>query len=983
MRTCNSKFKIQNAKRRLPWGVLVLHFAFCILHFSARPASAAQAPAAPLVADVRVEQEGQAVTDPQILTLIETAIGEPVSVADVRESIRHLTSLNRFGDVQVFQDAVGDGVRVRYVLFPLHPIDRVDFRGTVGLDEGELRRSVVERFGLPVAAGRADTIVDALQATYRSRGFPDAHVMSRVEETHNPDRATLVFDVDAGRRAVIHDVRVEQVDPREQATVLGIPQVRTGQPYDADAVQVELDRYTDNLRGRGYYEARASHSVAFDAEGAVVTLHLARGPKVTVAFAGDPLPEKERERLVPVRTEGSADEDLLEDAQNAIAEYLRARGYRDARVSYQPEERGDQLTITFTVTRGPRYEVEHVTISGNAGVGADELQQAIRIKSGDPFVQAAATGAAGTLRNLYRSRGFTRAAVQVTPAVLPADSPSDVRRVDVAFAITEGPRTIVRSVTFTGNMVLTTTQLRAAMTTLVERPLSEVTVLSDRDRIELDYRNRGYESVVVNPDVMLAEDDTQADVRFTISEGPQVLVDHVIIVGNERTSTQTIERELLLKPGEPLGYSARIESQQRLSALGLFRRVRIEELPHSGEGRRDVMVQVEEAPPTTIGYGGGAEVGARLRTGEGGRAEERYEFVPRGFFEIGRRNMWGKNRSVNLFSRVSLRSRDIALTGSGVSLVDITETRYGMNEYRVFGTYREPRVFGTRADVLLTGILDQAIRTSFNFKTREARAELGWRLSPQHSVAARYSFEETELFDVQFSEAEKPLIDKVFPQVRLSKVSGSFIRDTRDDLIDASRGRLFISDGEIAARVLGSQVGFLKTYVQGFTYHRLPGARRSVLVLAARLGAAHGFPREVNDQIIAPAERLPASERFFAGGDSTVRGFTLDRLGTRETITVSGFPRGGNSVIILNSELRVSVFGNLQGVGFVDGGNVFLKASDLDLSEIRGTYGFGGRYRSPIGPVAAVVGFKMHRLELVPGRKERGYVVHISLGQAF
>src|SRR5207344_1115805 len=134
-----------------------------------------------------------------------------------------------------------------------------------------------------------------------------------------------------------------------------------------------------------------------------------------------------------------------------------------------------------------------------------------------------------------------------------------------------------------------------------------------------------------------ADDDTRANITFTIREGPQVIVDHVIIVGNRRTSASTIERELALKPGQPLGYAARIESQQRLSALGLFRRVSITELQHESEPRRDVLVQVEESPPTTIGYGGGIEGGTRLRpTGEGGAAEERFEVAPRGFFEVGR-----------------------------------------------------------------------------------------------------------------------------------------------------------------------------------------------------------------------------------------------------------------------------------------------------------------------------------------------------------
>src|SRR5262249_12141686 len=187
----------------------------------------------------------------------------------------------------------------------------------------------------------------------------------------------------------------------------------------------------------------------------------------------------------------------------------------------------------------------------------------------------------------------------------------------------EGPRTLVGSVDVTGNVVLTDEQLRPMMTVAPGRPFAEVDVASDRDRIDLEYRNRGYENIVVEPRVVLADGDTRANVVFTLTEGPQVIVDHVIIVGNRRTSTSTISRELTLKPGQPLGYSARIESQQRLSALGLFRRVNITELQHSAESRRDVLVEVEESPPTTIGYGGGIEGGTRLRpTGPNGEAEE-------------------------------------------------------------------------------------------------------------------------------------------------------------------------------------------------------------------------------------------------------------------------------------------------------------------------------------------------------------------------
>ena len=170
-----------------------------------------------------------------------------------------------------------------------------------------------------------------------------------------------------------------------------------------------------------------------------------------------------------------------------------------------------------------------------------------------------------------------------------------------------------------------------------------------------------------------------------------------------------------------------------------------------------------------------------------------------------------------------------------------------------------------------------------------------------------------------------------------------------------------------------------------------------MVALGARLGLARGLPRSVlrigedgepildddGDPIVDLVHDLPASERFFAGGDTTVRGFSLDRLGTEETISPSGFPTGGNGLVVLNAELRSAVVGSLGVVGFVDAGNVFLRAGDIRLHELRATAGFGLRYLSPIGPIRVDLGFKLDRRELSPGRLEKRSVLHISLGQAF
>ena len=962
--------------------------------------SLARAQVAPVVSEIQIEQEGRVIEDQSISGLIATPTGAPLSMRQVRDTVAHLTSLNRFEDVRVLQEATPAGIRLRYVLVPLHPVDRLAFRGTLGVSENEVRDVIVERFGEAPSAGRMEEVHEALRLWYRDRGYVTARITPSIEETHNPDRATMVFDIVAGVRARIGRLEITVIGGGQQEESQDIG-VSVGDVYDNDEVVRALDEFVADLRGRGYYEAQSIHTPLFESDGsATVRVSIERGPLVSVAFAGDPLPEDQRELLVPVRAEGSADEDLLEDASADIEDYFRVRGYRDAVVAYTREETGEKLTITFRVTRGPRYVVDTVTISGQAEIPLPELDALTGIERGRPYIQAVVDAGASAIREAYRRRGFTRAAVQSTVTERPREREQDGDRpVEVRFRITEGPRTLVGMVSSAGAITIAEAALREPMVTVPGRPYSEGDVAADRDRIDLEYRNRGFEGVVVNPEVSFVDDGTRADVRFVISEGPQVFVDHVIIVGNRRTSTSTITREILLKPGEPLGYSARIQTQQRLVALGLFRRVVVEELRHGGEGRRDVIIRVEEAPPTTLGYGGGVEGGTRLRpTGESGQAEERFEVAPRGFFEIGRRNLWGKNRAVNLFTRVSLRSRDIVLSEDGVRLEEpAPESGYGFNEYRVVGTFREPRVFNTAADALLTGIIDQAIRSSFNFLRRQARAEVGLRLSQRYSVAGRYSYEYTRLFDERFTEEEKPLIDRVFPQVRLSKFSGSFIRDARSDVVDPSEGTFVIVDGEVAPRSVGSEVGFIKTLLQGFRYYRVPAERRVVVALGARLGLAHGLPRPVlrigadgepilddsGEAIIDLVQDLPASERFFAGGDTTVRGFSLDRLGTDETISASGFPTGGNGLVVLNAELRSAVVGSLGVAGFMDAGNVFLRASDIRLHELRVTAGFGVRYQSPIGPLRVDLGFKLDRRELAPGTLEKRSVLHISLGQAF
>src|SRR5215204_4013410 len=976
---------------RLPWFCvhLALSLSFC--------ADAANAQVGPPIVEIQLDQEGRTVNEPAVLRLIETRVGDRLAVRSVRETIAHLMALGRYEDVRVESEPVGNGVRVKYVLMPRHPIDRIEFAGRTELSADDLRQRITERFGTSPSTNRLNELIEMLRLEYRRRGYPAAKLTPRLEATHDPDRSTLVIEVNPGPRAKILDVRLTQVDATERSTLTEVPDIKVGDTYDENEIGRKMQAWETRMRERGHYEARANQNASISEDGSVfLFLNLELGPMVRLVFEGDPLPGDEVDKLVPVRREASVDEDLLEDSQSMIETYLHTQGYRDATAMYTRQERAGELVITFKIMRGPRYLLRSVTVTGNFVVLTPQLVPLVRLKEGEPFVRSTLAMGVTAIENLYRISGFTRTQVKATENVVaPEDVRDPDRLVNVTITIVEGPRTELRSVTFQGNMTLSDAELRKRISTAPGRVYSIAEVIVDRDSIVQAYHDRGFETVAVTPQTMFSESDTRADVRFTIVEGPQIIVDHVIISGNLHISTETIEREIVLRPGEPYGEAAVAQSRVNLVRLELFRRVQIEALAHSGETRRDVLVQVEESRSTTVDLSGGVEGGYFVRpTGEGGLAEDRFEATPRGSIQVTRRNLWGKNRTMTLFTRVSLRTRDAQPNAAQLNPPETIQSSYGFHEYRALASYREPRLFRSSAEILVTGIVEQDFRPSFNFARRVVQAQVGNRLSDLYTVTGAYSFQRTRLFDIRAAANDEAwLIDRLFPQVRLSKFSGTIFRDSRDpsEALDPTHGTQVIATADLAARAFGSEVGFLKTYLQGYYYHQLPVPRRIVLALGARVGLAHGFNRDIPPAQLSdvPAtggtiNGLPASERFFAGGDTSVRGFALDRLGNERTISTTGFPTGGNSVVVLNSELRAHLFGAFHGIGFVDAGNVFPLASDLSFSDLRPAAGFGLAYKSQrIGLARIDLGVNLNPQEFVPGAPERRWVVHFLLGQPF
>ncbi|HEX7486249.1 MAG TPA: POTRA domain-containing protein [Vicinamibacterales bacterium] len=943
------------------------------------------------IAEVRLLVEGREIHDADVAGVLETKVGAVLTTAAARESIILLMALARFEDVKVEAQITPRGIVLVYDMMPVHAVKSIEFRGDLGLPVRQLRAAVEDRYSASPPVSRAGEIAAMLEGLCRDHGFLKATVRPSTEVMHNPDRTRLTFEVSAGQPARVGTAQVEGAPDGNAGPVLLLLGLQAGARFDRVGLDSAVARYVEDLRAKGFLETKVEPDVAYSSnrEQVDVTVRMARGSHVTVTFRGDPLPEKRRAEIMALLREGVLDEDVLENQERSIEDELRARGYRDGAAPFTREPRGEgQLQVVFTVTQGPQYRVAGVEVSGNQQLPRAEIQTALRVERGQWFVKARVDADAGAIRELYRRQGFRTAGV--TASAVPAGA--DPTQLVVQFAIAEGPRTTISGIEFEHVSAVPLTVLQQAIGSQVNGPFYQPQIENDREAVLYQYQAQGYQQATVTVPQGFSQDGTRFTLRFVVEEGPQSLIDHVLIVGNLRTKTATIVREMGLQPGMPLSFVGLAGAQRRLSALGLFRKVQVTPLERNTDSRRDVVVTVEEAPVNTIGYGGGLEGALRLRTnGLTGLPEQKFDLAPRGFFEIGRRNLWGRNRSVDLFIRGAIRSSDqfnTAALPSTSSSTTVQDSGSGFREYRVLGTYREPRFMDGPIDVIVTGAIDQAIRSTFDFNRRQVYVEGSHRFGPSLSVAGRYSFGRTRLFNERIDPASQLDVDKVFSRVRLSAVSASAIRSTRDDAFEPTRGTLSALDATVAPRALGSEVGFIKGNWQGFVYKRLPALGGAVLAGGVRLGIAFGFPLTVvnpSGQVVVIEQELPASERFFAGGDTSVRGFALDQLGSRSVLDQNGVSNGGNGLVIFNVEMRFPIWRqkSLGGAAFVDTGNVFAKVSEISLGELRSGAGVGIRWKSPVGPLRLDLAWKLNPITFGKGTRESRFAWYITIGQAF
>ena len=210
--------------------------------------------------------------------------------------------------------------------------------------------------------------------------------------------------------------------------------------------------------------------------------------------------------------------------------------------------------------------------------------------------------------------------------------------------------------------------------------------------------------------------------------------------------------------------------------------------------------------------------------------------------------------------------------------------------------------------------------------------------------------------------------------------------DTRDDIFYPSEGLRLAGGLDISLPALGSEIEFGRITMGCRYFFELP---KEYIV---GLRATTGLIIPIRDQAT-----IPISERFFNGGDSTVRSYKHSELGPKDD---NNEALGGLGYNVFSIELRKRFYKNFATTLYIDAGNVspnrslyekgFLPYTDrsellddtLDdfFSEFKFGIGIGFQYLLPVGPIRVDVAYNRDPEEQW---NEDSWVYHFSLGMAF
>jgi len=749
-------------------------------------------------------------------------------------------------------------------------------------------------------------------------------------------------------RPRVVDITIAGLDADDERLVRKQLRLDVGERFDVFEWRRDQERVAELFRKRDQQRVTvASYRRDVGVEGQLALDYVIQpGPVTTLEVTGATLSPAAIAEMRGAWSQVGIDEFLIDEWRDIASEDLIRQGYIAARITPTITTPGNAWIRRdghVAIEPGQRVARRDFVFEGNALVTDEQLLDIVRTERLDPAGWVRPALLSGPIREKYMALGHFDVTVEAEPVRLDGD------RALLPIRIAEGRQFLVGSLEIVGEHALSETQISSALGLEAGAVYLPQVAQRGADRVADLYHREAFPDALVDIASYVDPKSASASLRLTINEGPRHVLKEVAVAGDTITSPGLFRRVANLDVNAPLPTRAVDEAQSRLYDTGIFHSVvptieAVGDVDASGSQPVRVTFAVEEQPRYRLRYGLQATTNA---LGESGFTTR--DVTPGASIDLRRNNLFGRGFFAGVGASGTRRSNRVrALLGSSTWFGRNADTTFSIERLYVvrdFPSYTVDTVG------LVSGV------------------EQRWPITRNTRIAFGYSFESQtadysgDLFTDPVSGLPLPLrIDS-----ELGSVSTTYTWDTRDNVFNPTRGWFHSSRLEFGDGLLGSDLRYLKGYVQQYGFFSRKGI---VFASAARLGVV-----EMNNEDLFASLAV----RFRAGGATSVRGYEQDALApTLFRDLGAKLTAGGDVLAVFNEELRIPVWRWFGSVVFVDVGNTFPRRADVALDGLLVGVGAGMRLNSPFGIIRLDYGVPVRE----PNARQKA-IWYFGFGHAF
>jgi len=697
---------------------------------------------------------------------------------------------------------------------------------------------------------------------------------------------------------------------------------------DTDLDEALIDRDIRSLYRTGLFEFIEAKRESLP--GNVVNLVIEVTPKFRVlnlVFEGNKA-YRQRRLMKEIKTtqNGALDERQIKDDTQKLYELYQKNGYNQAQITYTVDRNRSTGfgTVTFKIREGAKVRIAAVVFVGNDHIKPKKLRKEMETKKWHMFSWLTGSGRLKDdefeedlikLRDYYQEQGYLD--VEIAEDKITFDYPKPDRLV-VTIRVNEGRRYHLGDITFSGNKIYSSRLLNYIPKQRKGAVFVPSKLDDDRQSLEDFYGREGYLETRVR---LVRKPNLQTgniDVEYQLDESEKFQVESIKIEGNTKTKSIVILRELVMGPGDVFSSVMMKISKLRLENTRFFEDpVNVTDESTNIPGRKNLKISVQEARTGNLTFGAGfsslekAVVFAEV-------TQSNFDlFNRRSFFQ-------GDGQKFRLRFQIGSQSSELILAFEEPWLFE-RELSFGFQLYRTTSDYNSSYY--------------EEIRTGSEVHLRK-------RLFNWLEGQISYTYEVVDYSNVpQGAPIQIRLLEGT---TSTSKIGLALTQDTRDKIINTTRGHYASLNMEVAGGPLGGDNNYYKFEFRGSKFFPLAAFQDQVLAVIGRTGVVESFgdsnkPRTINDPTtslpITYTLGVPLYDRFFLGGPQTLRGFEFRTVGPN----IAGEPLGGKTYGFVSLEYSFDVVKPVRFAVFYDGGFVNTDAYDFSPVGYNDNFGIGLR----------------------------------------